>query len=243
MPAAKSSTPNRRLVWILGGALVFVVILLLVSLIRPGESTAPGAQTPPAGDSATTQTPPAIPDLARRVDGDPTALGSVDAPVVLIEFADFRCPFCGVYARQTLPTLVEEYVESGQLRVEWRDVPIFGEQSFDAAVAARAAGMQGMFWEYSEAVFAYPGSDHQDLPRERLSAIAREIGIPDPAAFDAALDNPELVAAVTADATEAQALGVRSTPAFIIGQTPLLGAQPLEAFVAAIDEELERAGR
>lgn len=250
MPADSRAARDRRLVWALTAALALVIVLLIAALARPGSNDgAPGSPSRGAGDAAASERAgaedaaraPELPDLSRRIESDPTALGAVDAPVVLVEFADYRCPFCGVFARDTLPSIVADYVDRGQLRIEWRDVPIFGEQSVNAAVAARAAGQQGRFWEYSAAIFAYPGSDHQALPRERLLAIAAEAGVPELGTFEAALDDPALAAAVSADLAEAQALGVQSTPAFVIGRTPLMGAQPVEAFRAAIETELSRA--
>lgn len=76
-------------------------------------------------------------DMARRVDGDPLARGPVDAPVVLVVYSDYRCPFCAKFSHDTEPQLVDKYVEAGKLRIEWRDLPIFGEESM---VAARPAG-------------------------------------------------------------------------------------------------------
>ena len=185
---------------------------------------------------------PDFPDLARRLEDDPAALGAVDAPVVMVEFADYRCPFCGVFARDMQPQLIQDYVEPGLLRIEWRDTPIFGEESVDGAVAARAAGAQGMFWEYYDALFAYEGSGHQSLPRERLLEIAQEIGVPDLSQFESALDDEDLLTEVGMDYTESQSVGVYSTPAFLIGGTPILGAQPYEVFQEAIESELDQAG-
>lgn len=252
-PARDHAIRDRRLIWILGGALVLVIVVLVVALMRPADSTGSGSSTDTgstgagstdAGSTGSDANPQAaaLPDLSRRIEGDPTALGAVDAPLVLIEFADYRCPFCAIYARETLPVLVEEYVDEGLLRIEWRDVPVFGEESFGAAVAARAAGEQGLFWEYGAAVYAYSGRDHQALPRERLLEIAAEVDVPDLAAFEAALDDPDLIALVARDAGEASSLGIRSTPTFVIGQTPIMGAQPTEAFREAIDAELTRVG-
>src|SRR5699024_10957449 len=66
--------------------------------------------------------------LARRDEGDPMAMGDVDAPIVLVNYSDWRCPFCAKCARDMEPTLVSDYVETGKLRIEWRDMPIFGDR-------------------------------------------------------------------------------------------------------------------
>ena len=85
--------------------------------------------------------------------GDPMAIGAIDAPVVLSEWVDFRCPFCAVFSRDVLPQLVQEYVDAGKVRIEVHDVAFFGDESLRAAVAARAAGEQGKYFEFLGAVY------------------------------------------------------------------------------------------
>ena len=126
--------------------------------------------------------------------------------------------------------------------MEWRDFPVFGDESVAAAVAARAAGEQGLFWEFGEVVFAdAPERGHVALPPERLIEIAQQIGVPDMAAFEADLTNPELLARVDADIAEARSLGVTGTPTFLVNDTPLSGALPITVFRDAIEAELEQA--
>ena len=217
---------------VLGGAVTAMVI-------DPPFAASSGAHTPGAGNTATASPEaPAMPDLARRIEGDPTALGSVDAPVVMIEYADYRCPFCSLFARETLPDIIDQYVADGTLRIEWRDLPIFGEQSIATAVAARSAGEQGLFWEYSAAVHAAaPEKGHPEIDRAKLIEFATQIGVPDLAAFEAGLDSEVHHAAVQADLREAQSIGATSTPIFLIGQEAFAGAQPLEMFQAAIERQ------
>lgn len=175
-------------------------------------------------------------DLSRRIEGDPLALGAVDAPVVMVSFEDYRCPFCGQFARETLPKLVETYVEPGILRIEWRDLPIFGEQSMQAAIAGRAAAQQGRFWDFNTAVFAdAPTTGHADLTRDDLIDYARQAGVPDIPVFIDALDDPALAAAVEEDIEQGSFLGVPSTPAFVIDGYPIVGAQPFDTFADLIE--------
>ncbi|WDH80068.1 thioredoxin domain-containing protein [Microbacterium esteraromaticum] len=245
MTTARAPRTRRRILIIALAGVALIAVLLIASLTRPSQEEPDAAATAPTGQ----QTPsveeseaPRVPDLSRRIDGDVAALGAVDAPVVMIEYADYRCPYCGVFALDTMPQLVADYIDTGKLRIEWRDVPLFGEDSFNAAVAARAAGQQGLFWEYHHAVYAFQGDSRKDLPREQLLELADEAGVPDLAAFETALDDPALQQAVAADAQEAQAIGVQSTPAFLIGQTPVMGAQPIDVFRQVIDGELARVG-
>ncbi|MHB1171365.1 MAG: DsbA family protein [Lacisediminihabitans sp.] len=169
-------------------------------------------------------------------------MGALNAPVVLVEYADYRCPFCGIFARDTMPKLVDEYVKSGNLRIEWRDFPIYGQESIDAAIAARAAGEQGLFWQYHAAVYAAaPERGHLSLPRQRLREIAQSVGVPDMAKFDSDMNSSALRGLVDADAKEATSLGVTGTPTFVVNSTPLIGAQPIDVFRKVIDNALAEA--
>lgn len=240
-PAAAKSRP--RTASIVLPALGIAVLLLFVGLLSYQGAAAQKDATEQRQQS---QDPPGPAgeklDMSRRIAGDSTAVGSLDAPVVLVEYADYRCPFCGLFSRDTLPPLVEKYVERGDLRVEWRDLPVFGAESSAAAVAGRAAGEQGRFWEFNKAVYAIaPERGHAALPRERLIQLAGEAGVPDLTKFEADLDSPELKAAVSKDAQEAASLGATGTPTFLVNDTPLVGAQPLATFEKAIDAALKSA--
>ena len=180
--------------------------------------------------------------LATRDADDPRALGDVDAPVVMIEWADFLCPFCGAFARDTEPELIERYVETGILRIEWRDLPFQGEEALLAAIGGQAAAEQDAFWAYHEAMFAADlrRSDGR-MSRAFLLEVAAELDL-DVEAFDVALDDPALAERVQGEAVQAQSLGITGTPAFIVGGYPLVGAQPLEAFVNVIENAAIEAG-
>lgn len=178
--------------------------------------------------------------LARRDADDPLAKGDVDAPVVIIEYADYRCPFCASWGRDTQPAL-QDLIDDGTVRLEFRDRVLFGEESEATALAARAAGEQGMYWEYHDAVFAAaPDSGHPDMPREKLIGFAEEIGVPDLARFAEDLDSAELREAMQADMAEGESIGVRSTPTFLVNTVALVGAQPEQAFRAAVAQELAK---
>ena len=181
-------------------------------------------------------------ELARRDQNDPFAIGDVDAPVVIIEYADFTCPYCSAFTANTLPVLLGEYVESGQVRIEWRDLPILTDHSVETAIAARAAAEQGLFWEFSREMFAHTYAGSKDYARETLVGIARGVDGLDLEAFTAALDDPELAAAVAREGQDSRAFGVAATPTFIVGDQLLQGAQSTEAFRQVIDAQLGEAG-
>ncbi|MDO5700624.1 MAG: thioredoxin domain-containing protein [Bowdeniella nasicola] len=179
----------------------------------------------------------------RRLEGDPYAKGDVNAPVVVVEYSDFSCPFCAQFATQTEPEL-QDYIDNGQVLFEWHDLAMFPE-GLNTAVAARAAGAQGKFWEFHDAVFAkHSGRGHPDYSADEFVEIAKEIGVKDLDAFRAALDDSKIANAIQKDTHETMTtIGVRGTPAFIINDVVLSGAQPLEAFRAAIDQQLAQAER
>jgi protein-disulfide isomerase len=154
----------------------------------------------------------------------------------------FRCPFCGIFSRDTMPKLVDEYVKSGVLRIEWRDFVIYGQQSLDAAVAARAAGEQGLFWKYHDAIYAAaPERAHLALPPERLRQIARSVGVPDMAKFERDMNSSTLLGLVDADTKEGASIGVTGTPSFVVNNTPIVGAQPIDVFRQVIESALAKA--
>lgn len=225
-------------------ALVLVVALAMVlaSVARPtGGSQAPPATSPVAGEPAASFSQAPQPqgigvDLSRRVPNDPLAKGEVDAPVVLIEYADFRCPFCGVFARDSKPKL-QPYIDAGTLRVEWRDFPLFGEESNLASMGGRAAGEQGRFWEFYKVSFDNaPERGHMKVSKKKLIGFAQEAGVSDLDKFEADLTDPELAQAVQRDVAEGRQLGISGTPTFLVNDEPLVGAQPYSTF----EEKIER---
>ena len=238
--------PRRRAASFILPALGIAVLLLFVGLLSYQGAAAQKNDDKQQQQSRSTGSPGNAAseklDMARRIPDDPMAIGRPDAPVVLVEYADFRCPFCGLFSRETLPPLVAKYVGSGQLRVEWRDLPVFGGESSDAAVAGRAAAAQDRFWEFNNAVYAIaPERGHAALPRERLVQLAGKAGVPDLKKFEADLDSAELQAAVAKDAQEAAGLGATGTPTFLVNDTPIVGAQPLATFEKAIEAALKSA--
>lgn len=180
-------------------------------------------------------------DQARRIDGDPMALGAVDAPVVMVVFSDLRCPYCARFALHTEPELVERYVDAGALRIEWRDLPLLGDQSVYAARAGRAAAAQDRFWQFQHEVFAAaPTGGYADLSPESLTTLAERAGADDPAAIAGAPTGDRYDEAIGEDTASARALEIASTPTFVINGHPVVGARPTEHFIELIDQLLAR---
>jgi protein-disulfide isomerase len=198
---------------------------------------APGdARTPEAASDDPDELRTYLLSLERRESGDPLAVGEQDAPVLAIVFSDFQCPFCAAFSRDVLPELADRYVRDGTLRVEWRDLPMLGEESRTAAIAGRAAAEQGAFWELHDEIFAVERERNAgELAPDELVAMADDLGL-DADRFARDLEDDQLAAAVDADLQVARSLGITGTPAFLLNGHPLMGGHPVEVFEAAIDE-------
>ncbi|MDO5645654.1 MAG: thioredoxin domain-containing protein [Dermabacter sp.] len=212
-----------------------------------GQSAAASATAHPSDPALDAPGAPAPKDVAVRIDGverrdadDPMAYGDADAPVVIVVFSDYQCTFCARFSADTLPAL-KKRADAGELRIEHRDVNVYGDASRLAAQASVAAGDQGKFWQYHDALFA-GGTPRGagDLSRASLVALAEEVGLDVPR-FEAALDADATAATVRTQEEQARGLGVGSTPSFLINGTPMVGAQPLPVFTALIDEKLAEA--
>lgn len=191
-----------------------------------------------------TLVPPAapieIPDRPISLSGMST-LGSSQAPVVLIGFSDFQCPYCGRFATETLPLLKARYIDLGHVQFGFRHLPLrIHRQAEKAAEAARCADRQHMFWEFHDRLFSVP----RPWTVDAISQSAMDVGI-DMEAFDACVVK-RADGDVLRDIAEAEALGFMSTPIFVFGRRQsdgmlrasavLKGARKPAEFTAIIDD-------
>jgi protein-disulfide isomerase len=171
------------------------------------------------------------------VAADDAAQGATNAPVTIVEFSDFQCPFCQRVS-PTLKRLKETYGD--KIRIVWKDFPLTAihPEAFKAAEAGNCAREQGKFWEYHDRLFA----NQQTLQPDALKTHAVASGL-DPAKFNACLDSSKYSTRVQEHVGVGAKLGINSTPAVFINGRQVTGAQPYEVFAGIIDEELERTAR
>lgn len=186
--------------------------------------------TPRAGlYEALLDAPPAPPSV-----GDAPTLGPEDAPVTIIEWSDFECPYCA-RAADRVREIRARYGD--RVRIAYKHQPLPGHENAPlAAEASLAAHAQGQFWAFHDLLFAH----QRELSRPLMERFAEQLGL-DVLAFRAALDAGTHAEQVRRDASEGLTLGARSTPTFFINGRMVRGALPLEHFAGIIDEELARA--
>ncbi|USN45877.1 MAG: DsbA family protein [Candidatus Woesearchaeota archaeon] len=166
-------------------------------------------------------------------DDDPV-LGDANAPVTIIEFSDYECPYCGKFRQETFDALKSTYIDTGKVKLVFRDLPLsFHEHAQNAALASECADDQGMFWEYHDALFAHQTA----LTVADLKSYAADLGL-EVDTFNACLDSQEHAAEVAGDAADAAAVGVTGTPGFFINDMFVPGALPFETFQQIIEAEL-----
>jgi protein-disulfide isomerase len=175
------------------------------------------------GSSATSAAAVDGSETAARFAGIPrdgTVLGRPDAPVSLVEFADFQCPFCGVFARDALPEIIRQYVRTGKVRIEYRALAFIGPDSVEARDFALAAGEQDRLWQVADLLFEHQGAENSGWVNEaQLTAIGR--AVPGLDVERALADRSSHAVDEAAADAEAQAtrFGITSTPSFLAGRT------------------------
>ena len=206
----------------------------------PASSSDSAAAVPepvPAPPVADQQTLELIHSEIHRDPADGQAKGKVDAPVVMVIYSDFACPFCTQFAQNVEPEL-NKLVKEGTLRIEWRDLAQISETSPLAAQAGRAAAKQGKFWEFHDAVYAAADPQgHPEYTEDSLVAFAKKAGVADIDRFRTDMNAAETVSAVTEAKEHAHSIGITGTPFMIVGETFISGYQDAEYMKAVINSQ------
>lgn len=169
-------------------------------------------------------------------------LGAADAPVTVVEFTDYQCPFCRRFTQSTFPLLKRDYIDTGKIRWVVRDLPLaFHNNARKAGQSVHCANEQGQFWEMRDILF----KNSAKLENEHLRGYAEQLGL-DVTAFDSCLASDRHMKAIDDDSAEAKRVGITGTPTFVVGKPKgnrlsgklVVGAQPLKSFATAINDEL-----
>ncbi|OFN77480.1 disulfide bond formation protein DsbA [Corynebacterium sp. HMSC074E01] len=209
----------------------------------PGTKFSDGKGDPmmfgPGGDTMSGD----ITVVHRKKDNDPFAVGAVDAPVVISEFSDFECPFCSRHANVTEPDILKKYVEKGLVRIEWNDFPVNGPAAVEAAKAGRAAAAQGKFQEFKHELYTASKdiSGHPEFGIEDFMKFAKKAGVADLQKFRQQATDDTYAEVIETATSYASQIGITGTPAFVVGDQFVSGAQPLEVFEQLIQEQLGKA--
>ena len=195
-----------------------------------------------------TQIPqPAAPQIIQvSLDDDPVK-GNPNAPITIVEFSDFQCPFCSRFYQQTLPQIEQNYIATGKAKLVYRDMPLdnLHPNARPAHIASECADEQGKFWDYHDVLFEKQ-REWQRLGEADLSAAltgyASDLGLQSES-FGSCMSDPEIAKEVNADLVEAGRYGATGTPTFFIGNekdgfVKLVGAQPYVQFQNVIESQL-----
>jgi protein-disulfide isomerase len=226
---------------IVGSVLISLSILMGTGVIKIKGYTPTGMAAQTGNPVAPTQAQ-AQPTVAPIVDVEPGHFpikGNKDAKVTIIEFADFRCPFCEKIYTDTIPQIMKDYVDTGKAKFAYRQFAFLGPASTTAANAAECANEQGKFWEFHDNLFDNqpPESDVSIFTTDKLTSIAQGLGV-NASQFKSCLESTKYNDKVTQDMTDGQAAGVTGTPTLFINGQSIVGAQPYSAIKAIIDQKL-----
>lgn len=245
MPEQSSSASARDYSNLYVPAAIIIAGVIIGAFVMVGLSRMGGAQLGPGGQPVVAVD---IEDV--DIDGHPY-IGREDAPVVLAYWSDYQCPFCKavemghpqIPTEPSIPALITEYVDTGKLRIVFKDYAFLSEDSTTAALWGRAVWelFPNSYWAWREAMYDAQDEEHGGFGNEEtIYALTKTIAGIDADAVRAkvASDGQRYVQLVDADKAEGTGFGIQGTPGFITGTTLIPGAYPLSEFRAAIDAQL-----
>jgi len=246
----KKSSYNKLIVGVIVGAVLsafFGGYVLGTETAQSSETVIKNAKD--IADQTVAKQPQSNPSsgiISVSLDDDPVK-GDPNAPITMIEFSDFQCPFCARFFTETLPLIQKNYIDTGKVKFVYRDFPLpdIHQNAIPAAIAAECADEQGMFWEYHDKIFEnqilWQDLDNQNVVRT-FEQFAEELGL-DTNTFNTCLESAKYLEEVQNDLNEGVSYGVTGTPGFFIGNEKIgygmvSGAQPYAAFQQVFDQLL-----
>jgi protein-disulfide isomerase len=225
-PPVKSSNNYGVIVSIVIGAWIIGASILLAGWWI-AQRVNPSSQV-----ASTPLTDVKVPDSA-------AVLGSRDARVTIIEYADYQCPFCGQWEKSVYPQLKAAYLDTGKAKFIYQDYAFLGEESILASEAAKCAGDQGKYWEYHDILFANQKGENQGaFVAANLVKFANQIGLNE-ADFKACTDSRKHKTDVELETQQGIGYGVQATPTIFINGQKFEGVLPWTAYQAAIESALK----
>ena len=226
----------------IGAAIASVVIVIIFFGVNgiSSESELVLEQTPTIDQFG----PPKVTLNTFLGNGSPI-LGDNNAPITLVEFGDYQCHFCNVFFHTTEDKIVQKYVETGKVKIIFKDYNIIGPDSVNASHGAHCANEQGLFWEYHDILYSnWTGENNGWASSENLLKFAKEINL-DLDQWSDCMINGNNSQTILASNEDARALELTGTPAFFVigpdGETTrLFGAQPFETFERVFEAELKK---
>jgi protein-disulfide isomerase len=216
--------------------LVAAVAVAAVIVVAAILLSAGGADDPEPATPSGSGTPEQARDVLEGVPQDGVSLGDPDAPATLIEFADLQCPFCAEFANNELPGVIDEYVRSGDLRLELRLLAFIGPDSERARQVANAATLQNKLWNYTELFFANQGAENSGYATNSfLERLARQTPGLDVEQLTGDFGSQEVEALSREAERMARRLGVEGTPAFYLVRD---GGEPEQIEIDSLGEAL-----
>ena len=236
---------------LIGSILIAISILISGGAVQikgfnagPGTAAAPTASITPAAPGAAEPTSATV-----SMDDDPV-LGNPDAPVTVVEFSDYECPFCKRHYEQTYAQLKTNYIDTGKVKLVFRDLPLsfhdpLATKQAIAANCAREQGNDETYFKMHDAIFELTSSNGSGMTMDQLYGLGTKIGINE-ANFKTCIDTDKYKDEVAKDLADAGASGATGTPSFVIGKSGsevsgklIVGAQPYAAFQTEIDALLQ----
>lgn len=225
---------NKNIVYILVVAGVILVGWFMLS--NKGDKTS---------QSSSYQIPVVVQE---NTDTNVPTLGDTNAPITIVEYGHFKCPFCNRFSRETKPQISEKYIKAGKVKFIWKDFPYEGGDSAKASEAAHCAQDQGKFWEYHDSLFTYIWDNYygkginaeetEIFTDTKLKEFAGQLGL-DATEFNSCVDSGKYKQLVQDNYKEGIEKGAKSTPTFFINGQKVVGAQPFSVFSQVIDNLLK----
>ncbi|OGD39655.1 hypothetical protein A2608_02250 [Candidatus Azambacteria bacterium RIFOXYD1_FULL_44_10] len=214
--------------FIIPAAIVIAGVIVAIAIFYSVGSSGPATQP-------TKNTDGSLPEVT----SSDFVLGETSAPVTVVEYGDYQCPFCGKFYRETEQVIRDQYVSKGKVRWVYRDFAFLGQESTWASEAARCAADQGKFWQMHDYLYTHQNGENEGaFSKDNLKKFAKALGL-DQGSFDSCLDTGKYTSAVQAETVAGGKAGVNGTPANFINGKLNVGALPTSQFVQLIEEALK----